>query len=231
MWDEGLAPNEWFYLLADPSKGIRDPQGHHDPAGMHGIARRAKRLVARHVDYTKPYDLGALMVRTAVHLGYERCKFVPEINYEGEALLIGIQQEADRLGLPPPDIFVQIHHDKRKGVSSRELGWVTTHKSRGTALSALMRAVKHDLMDVPSAAAVTCLSNMIYGPDGKPEAAPGEHDEDGYPLLAVAAHLLETDPVPEDAPERLTPVERLERDLGFDIQPAAISDESPDFVL
>lgn len=182
-------PDECYYIPLDPAAGVHDPTGMHDPAGLWVVSRRRPRLCARYVDYLPSFELGGLG-RQVGEL-YNRALVIPEVTGGyGEAALLGLR--------PYTNVYLEEHHDKITGGDYTRLGWRTTSISRNTLVAALQRVIAEDSIECESLAAIQSLMGVTVGPDGRIAAIPGRHDEDMIGL-GIAAHLLETEPVPRRA--------------------------------
>lgn len=179
-------PDELYYVPLDPAAGVHDPTGRHDPAGLWVVSRRRPRLCARLVAYLPSFELGACGRQIATL--YNRAQVVPEVTGGyGEAVLLGLR--------PYTNVYLEEHHDKVTGSTYTKFGWRTTSISRNTLVAALQRVISEDSIRVESLEAIESLMGVTVGPDGRIAAIPGRHDEDMIGL-GIAAHLLETEPVP-----------------------------------
>jgi hypothetical protein len=150
------------------------------------VSRRKPRLCARFVGYLPSFELGGLGRQVATL--YNRALAIPEVSGGyGEAVLLGLR--------PYSNIYLEEHHDKVTGEEFSRLGWRTTTVSRNTLVGALQRVIAEDSIEVCSLEAIDSLMAVTVGPDGRIAAMSGRHDEDMVGL-GIAAHLLETEPVP-----------------------------------
>lgn len=197
------------YVLADPSGGIRDEKGTHDPAGIWVVGQKSGRGWARFNGYVGTIELGRMAGRLAEF--YSRGMAQPAIIVPfvtggyGEALLAGIDETNW------PHVWRDQHEDRLASGPLRRRGWHENSTNRNLAVAALQRAVLEDSFDVPSREAIECLMACQVDEEGtRVEGAPGVHDED-LVLLGVAAYLsakyrpevVNVRPKPKDMPEAL----------------------------
>lgn len=175
-------PNESYFVVADPSAGIWDEAGHHDPCEAVVVARRSKTVVARYNGYIPAYELGRFSRFLAEKYGkallvWERNSGYGEAFYEG----------CDRYG----NVYIEYHRDSLHVPLSQRLGWLTTATTRGTIIGALQKAILEDGLTVYSREACDSLGDVVIDRSGRIEAGAGAHDEDMI-VLGLACHLLET---------------------------------------
>ena len=197
---------ESYLAVADPSAGIWDEKGEHDPCEVVVVSRGVKgrpAVVARYNGYIPAYELGRLSRHLAER--YNGALLVWERNSGyGESFYLGVGSYGN--------VYIEHHHDSRRVPLSERIGWLTTATTRGTIVGALQKAILEDGLLVPSADAVESLSNVILNRVGRPEAGAGCHDEDMI-VLGLACHLLETFPVyTASAPK--SELDRFEERLG-----------------
>ena len=184
VWKEPQEGEEYF-VIADPSAGIWDEAGHHDPCEAIVVARRAKEVVARYNGYIPAYELGRLSKNLAER--YHRAMLVWERNSGyGEAFYEG----CDRYG----NVYIEHHRDSLHVPLSQRLGWLTTATTRGTIIGALQKAIVEDGLTFWSRDGVDSLGDVVIDRSGRIEAGAGAHDEDMI-VLGLACHLLETMPL------------------------------------
>lgn len=177
-------PGESYFVLADPSAGIKDEKREHDPAGVIVVARGSKRLCARWNDYTPAYRVGQLSRKLAER--YNDAMVVWERNSGyGEPFYMGLNGWGN--------VYLESHADARKLSFYDRLGWQTTATSRGAIIGALQKAVLQDGLVMLSGEALSSMRGFIMQRTGKVEAGSGRHDEDVI-LLGLACYLLETMP-------------------------------------
>lgn len=175
---------EGYFVIADPSAGIQDAKGEHDPAGLIVVGRSSKRVAARWNGYRPAYQLGRLARVMAER--YNGAMVVWERNSGyGEPFYIGLGGYGN--------VYMESHQDARSLTFFERLGWTTSATSRGAIVGALQKAVLQDGLVMLSAEALSSMRGFIMQRTGKVEAGSGRHDEDVI-LLGLAAHLLETVP-------------------------------------
>lgn len=190
VWDE--PDGEPCMVVADPSAGIWDEAGEHDPCGMVVVGRKTRRVKVRYNGYIPAHELGRLSSHYARL--YSNALLVWERNSGyGEAFYLGVGGYGN--------VYVEHHRDARHLPLSERLGWLTTATTRGTVIGALQKAIIEDGLKVLSAEAVESLSNVVIDRNGRIEAGAGSHDEDMI-VLGLAAHLLETMPYVDFAPKK-----------------------------
>lgn len=169
-----------YFVLADPSAGIFDGTGLHDPAGVWVVDRFTKELVARYNGYMPPFELGRLCRRLGTE--YNEAMLVWERN---SGYGVSFYEALGDYG----NLYVDFGVDRTRTALSQRLGWATTATSRGLIIGALQKAVIEDGLVVRSLDVVESLRDVILDPNNKIQAAPGCHDEDMI-LGGLAAHLL-----------------------------------------
>ena len=208
VWVEPREGGQYF-VVADPSAGIEDEQGEHDPGGIVVVDREDKSVVARYNGYIQSRELGWLGARLATEynralLIWERNSGYGESFYHGTALGTGREYG---------NVYIEYHKDSRSLPLSERLGWFTTATTRGTIVGALQQAILEDGLALWSAEAVDSLENVVMKRDGlRPEAGAGSHDEDMI-ILGLSCHLLETIPLRRATPRPGS--EQLVKDLGL----------------
>lgn len=177
-------PGESYFVLADPSAGIKDEKLEHDPAGVIVVSRGTRRLCARWNDYTPAYRVGQLSRKLAER--YNGALVVWERNSGyGEPFYMGLGGYGN--------VYMESHEDTRKLAFYERLGWQTTATSRGAIIGALQKAVLQDGLVMLSGEALSSMRGFVMQRTGKVEAGSGRHDEDVI-LLGLACYLLETMP-------------------------------------
>jgi hypothetical protein len=204
------SPDEEYFLICDPSLGIRDAL--HDPAAIHVYSRRNPRLVARYNDYLPGYALGNLAWILA--LKYNRALIDVDVTGGyGEPVLNALARVR----------YMNVNSDDyadRPGSLSSRLGFRINAANRSEMIGATQRALLEDSITVWSEDVVRCLMDVSIDPAGKVLAAPGKHDEDLI-CLGRAAHLLESRPAPR--PRRKPQSSHLKefmKKLGMNPSPA-----------
>lgn len=179
-WD----PLESYMVVADPSAGIEDEQGEHDPAGIVVVARRKPRVVARYNGYIPAYELGRLARKLCDDWGHALCVWERNSGY-GESFYLGLGDYGN--------VYIEHHLDSRGIPLSERIGWTTTATTRGTIIGALQKAIIEDGLWIESKDAVESLGDVVLNSRNRIEAEAGSHDEDMI-VLGLACHLLETYP-------------------------------------
>ena len=175
---------ESYFVLADPSAGIKDEKREHDPAGVIVVARGSRRLCARWNDYTPAFRVGQLSRKLAER--YNDALVVWERNSGyGEPFYMGLGGYGN--------VYMEHHQDSRRLSFYDRLGWATTATSRGAIVGALQKAVLQDGLVMLSGEALSSMRGFVMQRTGKVEAGSGRHDEDVI-LLGLACYLLETMP-------------------------------------
>jgi len=186
VWDDP-DPRESYFVIADPSAGIWDEAGVHDPCEVIVVGRKSKKVVARYNGYIPAFELGRLSRHLAER--YNRAMLVWERNSGyGEAFYEGCEMYGN--------VYVEHHRDSRNLPLAQRLGWLTTATSRGTIIGALQKAIVEDGLLFLSREGVESLSDVVIDRNGRIEAGAGSHDEDMI-VLGLACHLLETVPLYE----------------------------------
>lgn len=209
------APGRSYYVPCDPSSGVNDSK--HDPAALQVVEMGSGDVCAVFDGYIGSYGLGVLA--TIVARQYNNALIDPETTGGwGEGVLRGISES--RYGN-----ISKARKELQPGKFSVELGFKTTHESRGAMISAIQawidawgRGVRY--ASCPSREIIQCLKDVILDETGKPVAAPGFHDEHlilrGQGLRRAALRL--GTPAREAMPARLSRDERLVREIrGQDI--------------
>ena len=175
---------EGYFVVADPSAGIKDEKLEHDPAGIIVVSRSKKQVCARWNGYMPAYRVGKLARVLAER--YNTALVVWERNSGyGEPFYMGLAGYGN--------VYIEYHQDARHLSMSERLGWTTTGTSRGTSIGALQKAVIQDGLIVLSGECISSMRGFIMQRTGKVEAGHGRHDEDVI-LMGLACHLLETLP-------------------------------------
>ena len=184
VWEEPVK-EESYFVIADPSAGIWDEAGHHDPCEVIVVGRRSKRVVARYNGYIPAYELGRFSRFLAER--YNKAMLVWERNSGyGESFYEG----CDRYG----NVYIEHHRDSLRVPLSQRIGWLTTATTRGTIIGALQKAIIEDGVYFFSRAGCDSLADVVIDRNGRIEAGAGSHDEDMI-VLGLACHLLETMPL------------------------------------
>ena len=202
IWSE--PDGEPCLVVCDPSAGIWDEAGEHDPCEMVVVGRKSRDLKARFNGYIQANELGRLSAHYARKYGDALLVWERNSGY-GEAFYLGVGSYGN--------VYVEHHRDARHLPLSERLGWYTTATSRGTVIGALQKAVIEDGLRVYSAEAVESIGDVVIDRNGRIEAGAGCHDEDMI-VLGLAAHLLETMPYMDFAvPQRGS--DKLREALGL----------------
>lgn len=192
VWDPPRE-GQHYLLPLDPSAGLRDAAGKHDPCGLWVVHREGAAGVVRFNGYLSAMELGTLGARLAQ--AYNEALVVPLVaGGFGEALLHGLGDY--------PHVYRDEHATSPSAAPLRRPGWRETASSRGLAMAALQRAIAQDSLRVPSLEAVESLMDTVCDEAGRVAKRPGVHDED-LDLLGIAAYLLEALP-----PVQRRPVDR-----------------------
>ena len=178
----GPEKGEGYFVLADPSAGIKDERQEHDPAGILVVSRSKRQVVARWNGYEPAYRVGKIARKLADRYNHAMVAWERNSGY-GEPFYMGL----DGYG----NVYMEHHHDARKVSFYERLGWTTTATSRGVIIGALQKAVIQDGLILLSGEALSSMRGFIMQRTGKVEAGSGRHDEDVI-LLGLACHLLET---------------------------------------
>lgn len=188
VWNGSPVEGEQYLAVADPSAGIWDEAGEHDPCEVVVVSRGVKgrpTVVARYNGYIPAYELGRLSTHLAKQ--YNSAMLVWERNSGyGEAFYLGVGTYGN--------VYIEHHLDSRSVPLAERVGWLTTATTRGTIIGALQKAVLEDGLVVPSKASVESLEDVVIDRRGRSEAGPGSHDEDMI-VLGLACHLLGTYPL------------------------------------
>lgn len=208
---------ESYLGVADPSLGIQSPM--HDPAGWNFYGRRSRKLVCRFNGYLEPYGLG--------HLGAILSKRYNDA-------MVDVDQTGG-YGLPTVRAlsdygctnFARDFNATRLRVSSG-LGFKISVYSRADLMSAMVRAIAEQSVDIPSAEVIESLSATVLDERGVPIKAPGRHIEDVI-CSGRAIHLM--DLLGKPPARTVTSGERLQQLLrreGFSLEreeePEAVED-------
>ena len=199
--DDDGEPN---LVVADPSAGIWDEAGEHDPGEAAVFGRRSHRLKARYNGYLPAHELGRLSRALAERYGRALLVWERNSGY-GESFYLGVGDYGN--------VYLEHHRDSLHMPLSQRIGWLTTATSRGTIIGALQKAILQDGLYIPSADAVESLTNVVIDKNGRSEAGPGSHDEDMI-VCGLAAHLMETMPVWVSPQNATSADERLAERLG-----------------
>ena len=178
-------PAEEYFVICDPSQGIEDERGEHDPCEAIVLSRRHPRLIARYNGYLTAHELGRLAASMGHRYGYAMVVWERNSGY-GESFFHGLGGYGN--------VYIEHHRDSLALTLSQRIGWSTNASTRGTIIGALQEAIKQDTILVQSAECVESLKNVIVNRLNRIEAGPGAHDEDMI-VLGLGAHLLQTLPI------------------------------------
>ena len=173
---------EGYFVIADPSAGIKDEKQEHDPAGVIVVSRSKKQVVARWNGYEPAFRVGKIARKLADKYNHAMVVWERNSGY-GEPFYMGLEGYGN--------VYLEHHQDARRVSFYERLGWTTSATSRGTIIGALQKAVLQDGLIVLSGEAISSMRGFIMQRTGKVEAGSGRHDEDVI-LLGLACHLLET---------------------------------------
>jgi hypothetical protein len=204
VWEE--PDDEPHLVVADPSAGIWDEAGEHDPCEVVVVGRKSRKVKLRYNGYIPAHELGRFSAHLAAHYGNALLVWERNSGY-GESFYLGVGNYGN--------VYVEHHRDARHLPLSERLGWLTTATTRGTVIGALQKAIVQDGLTLWSEAAVDSLGDVVIDRNGRIEAGAGSHDEDMI-VLGLAAHLLETMPVWEFAPASGSA--RLAKELGIKLR-------------
>jgi hypothetical protein len=181
VWRDRDEDDEYL-VVCDTSSGIKDEKGEHCPSRLDVLSRKRMAQVAAFEGYTRASKLGEMAARVAKH--FNRAMVVPEMNYNGEAFVDGLNGYAN----------VYMREQSNSLNSNRSaIGWYTTSTNRGSIIDALGVAIDSDAVEVPDVRAVRQLLGVQVDHLGRVAKGPGLHDE-AMITLGIGCHLLETLP-------------------------------------
>lgn len=172
-WDDAL-PGETCWIIADSSMGLAPEPGEpsrHDPSAMWACSWNRRKVLARYHGYQTPAELSRTMEAAGWY--YNEGELIPECNNESGGAVIALLAHSGY-----PNIYREERLDRTTGAAANVLGWHTTTLSRGKLIAALQDAVKRDLIDLPSLAAIESLRQVVVNDRERIEAGAGHHDED-----------------------------------------------------
>lgn len=150
-------PGVVYVLGADAAEGV----GGDAAAALVYRLDTGAHVATLHGNYT-PWEFSVALHRLALH--YSRAIVVPERNNHGHAVitaLVNSLKYGDR---------VYVHSDKK-------YGWPTTEITRPLMLDKLDDSVRRKTWRSPDQAVIEQMRKFIVNKTGKPEAAPGDHDD------------------------------------------------------
>ena len=184
MWDEQPEPGKRYLITVDSMIGKEVSSGtskqdrnsvllwrcpHKDKEGV----MRPLKLIARTMPDNQD-DPTPGCVKTALLSKWAGgCIVVLEINNSGLAWVTPLKDAGVRL-------WRRRVYDSVAGKTLRKIGWSTDQKSREVIISALADAVraKGEGIDIPCPQVSSQLQTFVRDKTGKPEASPGNHDDD-----------------------------------------------------
>lgn len=154
-------PGASYLLALDPSEGIGG-----DPCAGIMLDRKTGEHVASIDGQFTPGQLA----KTAAKLGteYNVAQIVPERNNHGHAVIQALTKEGS--GEPPFYANIYVHDDDER------LGFPTNPVTRPQILSELEDSFRDSLVKTPDAAVLSQLRTFVIL-KGKPQGAPGTHDD------------------------------------------------------
>lgn len=181
IWETPVA-GRLYAIGADVAEG-KQPDAARDPdaSSAHVIDVAARRIVAKLKGQFDP----DIFAERLYQLGkdYNGALLGPEVN----GTMGGAVREVLKLRG-----YWNLYHPQRKGSwqesESPQLGWKTDRVSRGIMLGDLQKAVREGWLEVPSRDTIHELRMFVWDSKGKPQAQPGEHDDDVI-SLAITLQL------------------------------------------
>lgn len=119
----------------------------------------------------------------AASIYYGRCRIAWELNNNGTALLLRLQ-----------DLNCNLYFQNRKdaqGKTKETPGWLTTEPARRHMIDCLSELLNAVNLDIACPEIITQLRTFIVNSNGRPEAQEGCHDDEVI-MAAMAAALLES---------------------------------------
>lgn len=172
-------PQDFYLVVGDPGKGIRD--GKHDPDCAHVWSRRKRKLVARMNDHIGGYALGHIMAIFGQRYGNAPVHPAVTGGY-GESVLNGLRSAG----------YHYIGRERREvkpGQWSSRLGFWESLTSNNEWKEAVEDAIASRSVTIPSLDVVRCLKNLVVDENGKVLGGGGHHDED-WVCAGRAIYLL-----------------------------------------
>jgi len=181
---EPYREEEEYFIVADPSLGIDDPE--HDPGAVWVVSRRRPALVAEYCGPLAGYGLGFLAGVLSLRYGNGQVDCDMTGGY-GQTFLHGARSAG-------ASNFVLETYEDRLGMVSQRIGFRVTAENRATHIGAVQEVLRADSILVQSAGTVSELQGIVVDRTGKIQATGRRHDERMI-LLGRAAILLRTHPV------------------------------------
>jgi hypothetical protein len=151
--------------------------GYEDFHGVYHVSR----LVALH---HSRIDIGYLAEEIhALSLYYGKALVIPEVNNSGLAIVKYLLD----YGVP---CYRRRRMNDSSGMVEKSFGWSTDKITRKTVIDHLASEIIEENVDIPSEEVLQELKVFIVNEKGKPEAAPGHHDDH---VLAAAIALYNID--------------------------------------
>jgi hypothetical protein len=169
--EQGLAADPDYHSVQVWRAGFEDVRGDfHVP-----------RLVALHHSRV---DIGYLAEEVfALSLYYGKAMVIPEVNNSGLALVRYLLD----YGVP---CYRRRRMNDSSGMVEKSFGWSTDKITRKTVIDHLASEILEENVDIPSADVLKEMRVFVVNEKGKPEAAPGHHDDH---VLAAAIALYNMD--------------------------------------
>jgi hypothetical protein len=155
---QGLAADPDYHSVQVWRSGFDDVSGdYHVP-----------RLVALHHSRV---DIGYLAEEVfALSLYYGKALVIPEVNNSGLALVRYLLD----YGVP---CYRRRRMNDSSGMVEKSFGWSTDKITRKTVIDHLASEILEENLDIPSEEVIKELRTFVVNEKGKPEAAPGHHDD------------------------------------------------------
>lgn len=157
--ERGLAPDPDWHSAQVWRAGYFDEKGNwHLP-----------RLAAHHRSRLEVAYLSAEIA--AASIWYGKCLIVPEVNGPGLAL-VKLLREVHKVS-----VFQRRKVNDTTGVMDKSYGWYTDALTRKTIIDWLAKLIVDQEIDIPDPVILEEMQTFIVNRRGKPEAAPGMHDD------------------------------------------------------
>ena len=151
--------------------------GYEDLSGVFHVSR----MVALHHSRV---DIGYLAEEIrALSLYYGKALVIPEVNNSGLALVRYLIE----YGVP---CYRRRRMNDSSGMVEKSFGWSTDKITRKTVIDHMASEILDENLDIPSCAVLKEFKTFVINDKGKPEAAPGHHDDH---VLAAAIALYNID--------------------------------------
>lgn len=195
VWDMP-EPGTDYIVMADCAEGTGDG----DYQSVHVLERDRLRVAAVWHGRIPRDDLGDVLFM--VGKLYNTALVACELNGGWGETPVAILR---RRGYPRIYRRIVDAENTKRSKRTRKYGWMTTPANRVRALDSLDKAIRFGDLECLDADTFDECSTFIIGPDGKPQAAPGRHD-DRVMSLAVACLLWHTEAKthhhPKQSPKR-----------------------------